>query len=155
MAAGFGTTPCWRVSWSTGSNCMQFTSRLAIVLGTLVTQTLLLVAEPAAPAQSAGNGGIRGHLVLSRTPRSNERRPDVASPGAATAIALAGPPRPGFGAFQTGGILAFFLTQLRPPRLGARLLDLQFSTSHPVQRWVEKLRRAPISPLGTSSISWK
>ena len=59
--------------------------RLTIVLGTLLAQSLLLVAhraELAAGAQSGGSGGIRGRLVLSRTPRSNERRPEVASPGA-------------------------------------------------------------------------
>jgi plastocyanin len=41
------------------------------------------VAEIAAGGSQAGNtGGIRGRLVLSRTPASNERRPEVSSPGA-------------------------------------------------------------------------
>lgn len=33
--------------------------------------------------QAGGTGGIRGRLTLSRAPRSNERRPEVSSPGAA------------------------------------------------------------------------
>ena len=42
-------------------------------------------SAPAAPVseQAAALGGIRGRLVLSRAPRSNERRPEVASPGSA------------------------------------------------------------------------
>lgn len=37
---------------------------------------------PRAP-QATGTGGIRGRLILPRVPRPTERRPDVASPGAA------------------------------------------------------------------------
>jgi plastocyanin len=36
-----------------------------------------------APSQAAATGGIRGRLLLTRTPPSTERRPEVASPGAA------------------------------------------------------------------------
>jgi plastocyanin len=32
--------------------------------------------------QASATGGIRGRLVLTQTPRANERRPEVASPGA-------------------------------------------------------------------------
>ena len=35
------------------------------------------------PVQAQATGGIRGRLVLARAPRSSERRPEVASPGAA------------------------------------------------------------------------
>jgi plastocyanin len=37
----------------------------------------------AAPDQAPAIGGIRGRLLLARTPPSTERRPEVASPGAA------------------------------------------------------------------------
>jgi plastocyanin len=37
----------------------------------------------AAPSQAPAIGGIRGRLLLARTPPSTERRPEVASPGAA------------------------------------------------------------------------
>jgi plastocyanin len=41
------------------------------------------VSPMPAPSQAAATGGIRGRLLLTRTPPSNERRPEVASPGAA------------------------------------------------------------------------
>jgi plastocyanin len=44
----------------------------------------LAAAAPPAPGRSQGAapGGIRGRLVLAQSPRANERRPEVASPGA-------------------------------------------------------------------------
>ena len=52
---------------------------LAMVGGTVAADTRPLADR----AQTAGTGGIRGRLTLTRAPRSNERRPEVASPGAA------------------------------------------------------------------------
>jgi plastocyanin len=65
---------------------MRLTARLAILPCALAATALLAVGSDvgaSAAAQSGATGGIRGRLVLSRTPRSNERRPEVASPGAA------------------------------------------------------------------------
>jgi plastocyanin len=62
-------------------------------LATLALSASVLTAAPvgwpgsasAAPAaaQAPAAGGIRGRLLLARTPSSTERRPEVASPGAA------------------------------------------------------------------------
>jgi plastocyanin len=65
---------------------MRLTARLAILPCALAATALMAdgsAVGASAAAQSGGTGGIRGRLVLSRTPRSNERRPEVASPGAA------------------------------------------------------------------------
>jgi plastocyanin len=65
---------------------MRSLVRLVVVAGVLAvppTVNVGVAAGPAVAAQAGGTGGIRGRLVLSRTPRSNERRPEVASPGAA------------------------------------------------------------------------
>jgi plastocyanin len=65
---------------------MRSLVRLVVVAGVLAvppTVNVGVAAGPAVAAQACGTGGIRGRLVLSRTPRSNERRPEVASPGAA------------------------------------------------------------------------
>jgi plastocyanin len=62
---------------------MRFAARLAIVAGALLFTVASMDGGALGARQSSGTGGIRGRLVLSRTPRSNERRPEVSSPGAA------------------------------------------------------------------------
>lgn len=50
----------------------------------LLAAVVAVAASAAVPAASQGRapGGIRGRLLLTQAPRANERRPEVASPGA-------------------------------------------------------------------------
>ena len=61
-------------------------SAAALALSALMMAAVSAVApaaaDPTARAQRSAPGGIRGRLVLVQAPRSNERRPEVASPGA-------------------------------------------------------------------------
>jgi plastocyanin len=59
------------------------------VVALFIATACLWPALSGAPASAGGQsptpagGGIRGRLILSHAPRSNERRPEVASPGSA------------------------------------------------------------------------
>ena len=78
MAAVSATTRCWPVNSCIGSDRMRLTARRAILPCALAAATLLVAGSAvgaSAAAQAGGTGGIRGRLVLSRTPPSNERRP--------------------------------------------------------------------------------
>jgi plastocyanin len=57
-----------------------------VSLASMLTAVAAARQAPAASAvsrQTAAFGGVRGRLILAREPRSNERRPEVASPGSA------------------------------------------------------------------------
>jgi plastocyanin len=55
----------------------------AAVLGALAVPIVATPVERAAQSLVPTAGGIRGRLILSRPPRTSERRPEVSSPGAA------------------------------------------------------------------------
>ncbi|HVG83335.1 MAG TPA: carboxypeptidase regulatory-like domain-containing protein [Vicinamibacterales bacterium] len=55
---------------------------LSALMLAAVSAVAAAAADPTARAQRSAPGGIRGRLVLAQAPRSNERRPEVASPGA-------------------------------------------------------------------------
>jgi plastocyanin len=57
--------------------CGLIASMLTVVSATRHAEAAAIREQPAAL------GGIRGRLILSRAPRTNERRPEVASPGSA------------------------------------------------------------------------